>query len=309
MTPMDDLVDDYLERLDRAARVLPDERRVELVAEIREHVAQARAATGQDEAAARTALDRLGSPEEIVAAAREDLPPAGPAAPPSYAPAPRGTGLEVAAVLLLTVGSLVPVVGWLVGVVLLWLSSLWRTREKVLGTLVVPFGPGGLLTFGALLPLGRTETCTSVPAPVPPDAGSLAPADPGPLAPEGFTCSVSGPPEWAYPAVLGAAVLASVAVAVLLLRRAQQRAAAVPIGVPTSASGPAAASPWGALEVAGVVVLALGGLLVPVVGTVVGLVLVCCSPRWTVRDKVVAGLLSLAPLGLAVSALLGRSLL
>jgi hypothetical protein len=37
-------------------------------------------------------------------------------------------------------GVIVPVLGWVVGVVLLWGSDLWSRREKLLGTLVVPSG-------------------------------------------------------------------------------------------------------------------------------------------------------------------------
>ena len=41
------------------------------------------------------------------------------------------------AVSLLTFGSIIPVVGWLAGVLLLWTGRRWRTWEKVLGTLVI----------------------------------------------------------------------------------------------------------------------------------------------------------------------------
>jgi hypothetical protein len=34
-------------------------------------------------------------------------------------------------------------VGWLVGVVLLWSSTVWTLRDKLIGTLVIP---GGLAT-------------------------------------------------------------------------------------------------------------------------------------------------------------------
>jgi hypothetical protein len=62
------------------------------------------------------------------------------------------------AVTLLTVGSLVPVVGWLVGVGLLWTSRLWTRGEKWLGTLVLPGGIGLWLYTLALLP---TRDCSS----------------------------------------------------------------------------------------------------------------------------------------------------
>ena len=50
---------------------------------------------------------------------------------------------------MLTVGSLIPVLGWAVGVVLLWSSGRWRPSEKLLGTLIVPGGPGMALLLGA----------------------------------------------------------------------------------------------------------------------------------------------------------------
>jgi len=120
----DAVVAEYLRRLDVAAAPLPPDRRTELVAEIAEHIAHARA-SGQapDEATLRELLDRLGEPDDIVAEARDegsDGPP-----PPGY-PAGYGQGpyqvpvqhfrrpsiaLEVGAVVLMTVGSLIPFVG------------------------------------------------------------------------------------------------------------------------------------------------------------------------------------------------------
>ena len=41
---------------------------------------------------------------------------------------------------LLVGGLLIPFAGWLVGVVLLWVSSAWTRREKIIGTLVIPGG-------------------------------------------------------------------------------------------------------------------------------------------------------------------------
>jgi hypothetical protein len=67
---------------------------------------------------------------------------------------PRIPSGDLLAVVGLVVGSLVlPVVGWLVGLVLLWRSRSWTTLEKLVGTLV---WPGGLLLPLALpfLPVG-----------------------------------------------------------------------------------------------------------------------------------------------------------
>ena len=144
------LVDQYLTRLADAAQALPPDRRAELLSEIREHIAAAMAeADGADEPAVRTMLDRLGQPEDIVAAAVEDDPPKDPANPGRSQTHQRGLGLEIGAVVMLTLGSLIPVFGWAVGVVLLWSSGLWRRSEKVLGTLIFPGGPGLVLFLGA----------------------------------------------------------------------------------------------------------------------------------------------------------------
>jgi hypothetical protein len=209
---VDLLVTDYLNRLAAAAAALPADRRAELLAEIGEHIEAARAAgAAPDEAALRTLLDRLGDPTEIVAAAAEPPEPAESRrfAGGAAAPARVGVGLETAAVLMLTLGSLIPVLGWLAGAALLWASSRWTRREKLLGTLVVPGGPGLLLLFAVMVP---SQTCV----------GS------GPVGPDGSspqqTCS-----GFAFPPVIGIPltliiVVAPFVVATVLLRRARSRA-------------------------------------------------------------------------------------
>lgn len=50
-------------------------------------------------------------------------------------------GLDCIAVALLLVGSfIVPGLGWLAGVALLWSSPSWTARQKLMGTLVIPLG-------------------------------------------------------------------------------------------------------------------------------------------------------------------------
>ena len=68
------------------------------------------------------------------------------------APEPyRPRWIDVAAIVLLLVGGLiVPLVGWLPGVVLLWRSNAWNVRDKVIGTVFVPGGLG-LVGFIILL--------------------------------------------------------------------------------------------------------------------------------------------------------------
>jgi hypothetical protein len=158
----DMLVADYLKRLNAELRDLPRARRRELVEEISEHIAEGRAdLESENEAAIRTLLERLGDPEEIAAEARE-----------RFGLAPRKVGWkEVGALVLLPIGGvLVPVLGWFIGIALLWISDAWSTRDKLVGTLLFP---GGLL-----LPLGLGVTAegssgcsTSVGTECPPDSG------------------------------------------------------------------------------------------------------------------------------------------
>jgi hypothetical protein len=97
----DELVAAYLRRLRRAARALPRARRQELADEIAEHIADARASGAQSgeggSAALRNALERLGEPPDIIAAA------GGPAR------GGRPGGLEIAAVALLLAGGMLGV--------------------------------------------------------------------------------------------------------------------------------------------------------------------------------------------------------
>lgn len=137
----DRLVDDYLRRLAIAAEPLPEGRRTELVGEVTAHIAEARAEGAESEAEVREMLTRLGSPDEIVAAATDGL---------VLVEQSRLRSRDAAALLFLMFGGFLFMFGWFVGVVLLWTSDRWTTREKWLGTLVWPFGyafVGFLLTY------------------------------------------------------------------------------------------------------------------------------------------------------------------
>jgi hypothetical protein len=125
------LARDYLKRLKKAAAILPRSRRNELIGEIESHLSEALPA-GASEAEALNVLERLGEPAEIVAEAGS-----------GQASAPRVGLNERLAVPLLLVGGFIFVVGWFVGVVMLWSSRAWTLRDKLIGTLVIP---GGLAT-------------------------------------------------------------------------------------------------------------------------------------------------------------------
>jgi uncharacterized membrane protein len=74
---LDRLVENYLAAVADACTGLPAGRRADLLADLREHIAVARAELSEpSEAAIRTILDRLGEPDEIAAEARVGQPAA-----------------------------------------------------------------------------------------------------------------------------------------------------------------------------------------------------------------------------------------
>lgn len=289
---VDTLVTDYLDRLNRAAQVLPPDHRNDLLGEIREHIAAAQAAgAAADEAAVRTLLDRLGSPEEIVTAAREDQSSARADGGPGWATAPivtrvrPSTVMETWAVVMLTLGSIVPVFGWLVGVTLLWLSQRWRWWEKLIGTLIVPFGPGAVIFLGLALP--ATISGCSTFSTIGVGGGQIQ----GPT-----VCTSTGPPGWLGPVIAAFVVLAPLIVAAVLLKVARSRAAREePVLRTLPPTPPPGTSPWTGLEIAAVVVLGVGAFVVPIVGPIVGLALAWSSPRWTDGEKTTATLVAVIP--------------
>ncbi|BBG02641.1 MULTISPECIES: HAAS signaling domain-containing protein [Pseudonocardia] len=131
-TPVHELVERYLLRLRAASADLPGAQRDELLGDITAHLAEA-VPDGFDELTARRALDALGAPEQVAAAARAEN---GAVARPGAGSA---QAFDVAAVLLLLLGGfVVPVLGWVAGVVMLWSSPRWAVADKWLGTLVMP---------------------------------------------------------------------------------------------------------------------------------------------------------------------------
>lgn len=65
-TTTDQLVQQYLDRLETAASTLPSGQRAEILAEIKEHITITLSQSeDQSEATVRTILDRLGTPEDI----------------------------------------------------------------------------------------------------------------------------------------------------------------------------------------------------------------------------------------------------
>lgn len=131
-TRLHPLAEEYLARLADVARALPRQERDELVVDLRGHL-EAGLPPQATDADVRNLLHRLGSPEEIVAAAvmePEEL----------RSPAPRRGAwgpIEISAVVALTAGAIfLPLLGPLVGLVLVWASAAWTRREKVIATVL-----------------------------------------------------------------------------------------------------------------------------------------------------------------------------
>jgi uncharacterized membrane protein len=162
-------VGEYLRRLQRSMGDLPAERRDEILAEIEEHIsedlAERPAATDAD---VRNVLERVGDPGDIAAEARERF---------GIKPA-RRRWTDPAAVILLLIGGFT-IIGWFVGVVLLWISDAWSTRDKIIGTLVVPGGLAGALGVGLTSSGVREASCGPVETTVAPGACATVPSTDG----------------------------------------------------------------------------------------------------------------------------------
>jgi uncharacterized membrane protein len=200
----DKLVENYLDRLDEALADLPRSRRRELVQEIEDHIAEARAELDpEDELGVRNLLDRIGDPSEIAAEAVGGRSPE----------LQRARWRDVAALILLPIGGVVvPFLGWVVGVALLWVSDAWSTREKLIGTFVVP---GGLLVPLGLMVMGsESSSCIAV------RSGG------GPTMVR--TCTDEGGTNWGLVLLVAVFVLAPIASTAFLARRMRRPVQALP---------------------------------------------------------------------------------
>ena len=115
----------YLRRLDGELRGLPRRRREEIVADISEHIADARSErgdTGESDADLLGLLDRLGEPAAIAAEARERFGVESPG---------RAQLADIVALILLGPGNLVvPFLSWFVGALMIWQSRAWTPAQK-----------------------------------------------------------------------------------------------------------------------------------------------------------------------------------
>jgi uncharacterized membrane protein len=190
-------VDAYLRELDEELRDLPAARRRELLEEIREHIdsALAESPTSED-VEVRNVLDRLGDPTEIAAEARERF------GVRRTKPGVR----EILALILLPIGGFLYIIGWVVGAILLASSTVWTSREKVIGLLVVPGGLVPAALFG-LMTGGRVCSETIVDGRVVSEA-----------------CS-GGMPVWLAYVIMAVLVVGPIWTVFFLLSRMNRRAA------------------------------------------------------------------------------------
>jgi len=169
-TTLHPLAEDYLRRLEHAAWSLPGHDRAELLAEIRGHL-QAGLTPESTDADVRNLLDELGAPEDIIAAAHGSTDGAATTGLAHLAP-PAGSpwgAMEIMAVLGLTVGTfVVPVIGPIVGIVLVWGSTRWTHREKTVATILTVL-PVIVLVLGALSVV-TVRSGSDQPQPVEPQA-------------------------------------------------------------------------------------------------------------------------------------------
>ena len=149
----DRLIASYLAALDRALGTMPHARRRQIVDEISHHIAEGRAVLDhEDPAAIKALLARVGDPLAIAEEAGASAPETGPS-----------HWTDRLAPWLLLFGGLLYGIGWLVGVILLWASPTWRTRDKLLGTFVLPGGIALALMLLVLPASGRSCTGSSAP--------------------------------------------------------------------------------------------------------------------------------------------------
>jgi len=135
----DKLVNEYLGRLDSALAGVPKGRRDEILDEISNHIAEERSRlSDESDTDVLNILDRVGDPAEVAGAARDEN---GDARVPE--PSRRIGAVEILAMVL------TPFI-WPAGVILLWISPAWKTRDKLIGTLVPP---GGYLFLVFVLPI------------------------------------------------------------------------------------------------------------------------------------------------------------
>lgn len=141
------IVADYLNDLERALAGVPSDVATSIVDGIAEEL------SGLDASEAAARIATLGDSAFI---AREAM--AGsvveehPATSTQAAPTDQRWYAVLASLLVAVGGYLIPVLGWIAGIIMVWMSNTWRPWEKWVGTLA-PLGLGALVALGNLVVL------------------------------------------------------------------------------------------------------------------------------------------------------------
>lgn len=175
------VVRSYLSELEAALAAIPGAVPGEVAREIVDGIAEELA--GLDAAAALSRIEQLGDPAFIAAEARAESRPdavAAPRSPAALAGDPRW--YTVLASLLVAFGGIVlPLLGWVFGIAMVWASKTWRSWEKWAGTLAAP-----LVTAPTVLVVHWIATTG-------PGSGSATAGSPAnPLLPAGYDTWWSG---------------------------------------------------------------------------------------------------------------------
>jgi hypothetical protein len=263
---------DYLRELDQALAGVD----ATTAAELRDGIAES--LQGLDDAAARAHITELGDPAFVAASARgalADVAAVGPTPLPRTGTSSLAYLLSALAVFALA-GFVIPVIGWIGGVVMLWISPIWRRGEKWAATLI-PLG-----SFAAVIGVGVSAALGAA-ASMPRNFATYSDVS-NPLLPGGY--DILGITITAGWIVLP---LTASGVAVWLLIRGLMR---------TGRLEPAST----AFATAAALVFALGGFVLPVIGWFAGIAMVCASGVWRRWQKVVAVIVPVAAAAAAIVA-------
>ena len=197
------VVRNYLAQLEAALGGVSTDVRDSIVAGVAEEL------SGLDAATAAMRIETLGDPAFIAAEARAESPAPviTAAAPvPEFGMSSQRWYIVLTTALLEFGGIVIPLAGWVVGIMLLWASPLWTRAEKLVATIVPPAAAALMFVIAGFVFQSRSVTLGD-------GAETINPIIPG------FA--------W-HAAVFGAivaAVIASIVIGIVLSRRAWRRTA------------------------------------------------------------------------------------
>ncbi len=271
------VVRSYLSELETALGSVPSDVRHDILAGVREEL------DGLDATAAAARIEALGDPEFIAAEARAEA-----SAPDDSNQRAERTKVGsaeprwypvLASLLVAFGGILIPVIGWVVGMGMVWMSKTWKLRDKWIATLT-PF-----VAVGVSVLLFALTSISS-------DSNGLGG---GPLMP-GLS-----PPLWSS-MVLMFPVVAVVGIWLLWRAKHVWSSGEQVLHTPSRPVGFERRERTGWYPVVTVLLLIIGGYVIPVLGWVLGVVMLWASDAWSAREKWLGTLAG--PLAVLVSGVL-----